>query len=149
MAVGLATVFFASTAVADSIVTYSGYECLFATSTGNIGGFTEGAAFSGGNYTRCPLSRIASNSTTDIGTIIVRVKDSSTTQSIDCHATSCTGAGETCSSTSTQSTGASFTGTTFLDMGSLTAFSNGYAYIHCSFPSDGTQSVIYSYRATD
>jgi hypothetical protein len=148
VAAGLATIFFASTAVADSVVTYSGYECMFATTTGNPSGPTEGAAFGGSTYTRCPLVRIASNSTTDISSIIIRVQDNSTTQSIECVGRSCTGAAEACSISSTAATGTSFTGTTFLDLGSMVAHSNGYAYIHCKLPNDA-QSVVYSYRATD
>jgi hypothetical protein len=147
VAAGLITVLFASTAVADSTVTYSGYECLGVVVSGNQGGVTEGAQTSG-TRTRCPLTRIVSNNTTDITSIIIRLKDTSPTTAISCHATSCSALGDSCSIGSNANTGTTFTGATSLGLDDVAAFNNGYAYIHCDVPNDSV-SLVYSYRATD
>jgi hypothetical protein len=147
LAAGLVTVFFASTAVADSTVTYSGYECMGVSSTGNHGGILEGAVIPGA--TLCPLTRIVSNDTTDITSIIIRLKDASTSEGITCRARSCSALGDTCSIGSFVDTGLTFTGATSLGLGDVNAFNNGYAYIECSGPKDGTTNLLYSYRATD
>jgi hypothetical protein len=102
-----------------------------------------------GSRFKRPIASIEqSTDTAEIGAIIVRVQDNSTTAGISCFATSCAGLGDICSETPTKSTGNSETGATFLNLGNLSAFNAGYAYIHCDFPST-TQSKIYSYRATD
>lgn len=150
VAVGLGAVFCTTSAVADSTVTYSGYECLYAEKDGNQGGFLRGAAFSG-TYTRCPLTRINSDDTTEIKQVYIRVYDASSTGSVTCQAHSCDGFGATCSPSSQKTTDASFVGETYLVLGSMAAHENGYAYIHCSFPAGpgGSKPRIFSYRATD
>lgn len=148
----LGALLLASSAAADSPVTYPGYSCWFAEPGGSQSGFTDGEADFYGGYTICPLVRINSADTTDISTIIVRVQDNSTTQSVGCYAVSCDGTASACDETDPQYSGGgddSFTGTTYMNMGSLTAYSNGFAYIQCDFPNDSSKSVLYSYRATD
>ncbi len=142
----LASLLFASTATADSIVVYSGYACLGVSTTGSQSGFSEGAGF--GSFTRCPLTRINADDTTDITGIYVRVRDSSTTQAISCYAISCDATGATCSQGSSAATGTTTIGDQSLHIGSVSAYNTGYAYIHCNGASDA-QNAIYSYRATD
>lgn len=138
---------FTLSAAADSTTTYTGYECWFAGSTGTMSGFEEGALISS-TYTRCPLLRIDSSDTTNISYITIRVKDDSSTAGISCTAYSCAGMGDPCGASSTASTGNSYKGSTYLSLGSMIAYSTGYAYIYCDIPSNGN-NLIYSYRATD
>jgi hypothetical protein len=144
----LGALLFASSAVADSTVTYSGYSCLYASALSDRAGLEEGAVFDR-EYTRCPLTRIASDVAGSIAGLYVRVQDNSPTQTITCYAVSCDGTGDVCSTGSTDSSGGTFTGKNSLHIGGVAAYSTGYAYIHCDLPVDGTQSVIYSYRGTD
>ncbi len=139
----------ASTAAADSTTTYAGSECQGGTINGNQGGPIEGWAFSGG-ATQCPLTRIVSDDTTDISTILIRVEDNSGSDWITCRAVSCAGNGSACSESAEKASGTtqSFTGKTYMNMGSLPAHDTGYAYIYCGFPSS-SWSYVYSYRATD
>lgn len=149
----LGVLLFASTAAADSVVTYAGYECMGALPAGGEGSqFGEGAAFPGKIYTYCPLVRINSDDTSDITGIYIRVEDRSPTQQISCFAESCDGEG-TCSADSAVVSGGagnpSFVGIDSMHLASLTAYSTGYAYIYCDLPTDESQSLVYSYRATD
>jgi hypothetical protein len=145
----LGTVLVASGAAADSVVTYAGEACLGGQYFGTTGGIAQGRAFYSG-YTRCPLTRINSDDTTDITANIIRVKDQDASTEITCYTVSCDGNGGTCDESVHRSTGISFTGTTYLNMGSVVAYSNGYAYIYCSFPTVSSYpSFVYSYRSTD
>lgn len=148
----LGTILLAGVAAADTTVTFAGYECMYAGIDGDQGGPFEGAAFFGNGtslITRCPMDRINSPSTTNITNIIIRVGDRSSSYGITCNAVSCAGLGDACSVGGMRSTGASYQGDTYLNLGSVAAYNTGYAYIECSFPPDNSDNYIYSYRSTD
>lgn len=149
----LGTFLSASSAVADNIITYSGVQCNSSSTVINSGtyanpekGYDPGTF---GAVLRCPLTRVASDAAGSITSVIVRASENSTTSSIKCRAISCDGNAGTCDEGTEGETGAAFTGSTHFNLGSVSGFTNGFAYIVCSTPSAPATYRIYSYRATD
>lgn len=149
----LGTLVFASSAVADSMVTYSGIQCTSSSLSTNTGtyasplkGYDPGNA---GSVIRCPLTRIASDAAGDITGIYVRVHENSSSTSLKCRAISCDGTASSCDEGTEGESGVAFTGTTFFSLGSVDSFSNGFAFIVCTAPSSMGVYTIYSYRASD
>jgi hypothetical protein len=150
----LATLLVAGSAVADNIVTYSAIQCV-SSSFSNTGTYTSPLHYydvpsgGGGAVLRCPLTRIASDASGDITSILVRVYENSATSSIKCKAYSCTGGGDTCDVGTEGQSGDNETGTISFNLGSVGSYTNGFAYLLCSTPSATATYRIYSYRATD
>lgn len=97
----------------------------------------------------CPLVRYGLT-TTDISQLFAYVFDGNDAESIQCFVRSCEPDGSPCANSSTDSTGAAFTGNDTLSLGSVGGFTNGMAFLQCSVPNvDVSSSGVVSYTWND
>lgn len=144
---------FGSTADAET-TTFSGLECVY------IDGLRPNIYYSEGNAWnedslhdvsfQCPMDRPNSNQSGSLTNIYVRVNDGHSSEAVECFATSCDPLGTSCASTAIFASPG--TGRTFMNMGSVTDFINGYAYLECRLPNredPNDASGVLSYRFND